>query len=151
MTFPIPLEQIDRFEANNKHVALIVVGWDEGHSEACSPPCWTALRMTPYSDRKTVWLLRIDGVDGDYHYMTIVDPSAFFSSASASTRKSHPCPKCWHAYTSESALANHLKKGCKETDTQVRVPDKNIPICFEDQSNLKTHLHHTNVTLIQRQ
>lgn len=91
--------------------------------------------MTENSDRETVCLLRIEGIEGGFHYAVIVNPSAFFARKKESTNRSSPCPKCWRLFTSENALQNHLESGCKDPESLIRVPHKSIPIKFTDPNN----------------
>ena len=103
LTFPLEIDQISKFEANNTDFAINIMRIDDDEEESFAP-----LYATKYRNRKhLVWLLLLDKGE-KRHYILIRDFSRLLHDRNNSRHKIFPCPYCLYCFTTEVGMQNHI-------------------------------------------
>lgn len=147
--YPMPINSIWKFEKENKVCinvySLIDVENDKGLGATKEvfilKKSYFANRDIEETPTRFVNLLYVyDDRKRNGHYVWIKNLSGLVNRQikSSTHHKKHICPYCFHPYTTEIAMNNHLSNGCLEiTDTHIRMPEPGTKLKFK---NFKTKL-----------
>ncbi|KAL9983781.1 hypothetical protein ACROYT_G006009 [Oculina patagonica] len=118
--FPTPLKQIDRLEAQNKNLAINVLGWDS------EDECVIPLRLSEKENSiPRIFLMLIES-GLTQHYCFIKRVSALLHDQTGDQHKKHFCMMCLTGFTREDLLEKHKKycNGAKGRPTRIEMPEK---------------------------
>src|SRR6266496_1315438 len=120
LTFPLPLNQISKFESMNQTISITVVYMDPDERSFYS------VRVSPFRDRKhQVTLLLLEDPKRDIkHYVLVTSLSALLNTRSRCNRKCHVCPYCLHRFYVKSLLDAHIDDCGKNKPLVIEFPSK---------------------------
>ena len=118
ISFPTPIDQLDRFERRNPTLAINVFGWDEEEKKIYYR------RPTKSLGECQINLLLISNNEQS-HYVLITNVSAMLTrQLSHHNGKKHFCFYCMHAFESEDTLNRHSKLCQTHQPQHAKMPNK---------------------------
>ncbi|KAL9954681.1 hypothetical protein ACROYT_G042247 [Oculina patagonica] len=116
--FPTPVKQIDKLEAQNRHLAINVFGWEDDNV--------IPLRISEKekSIKRSNVMLIVSGTN--QHYCAIKRPNALFHNQDKHGHKKHYCMMCLTSFTKKEILENHEKhcNGVNGKPTKIEMPEE---------------------------
>ena len=125
--FPVSLNQISKFEKQNKDISVSVYGLDK--VDGLYP-----LRVSKERRDKSVMMLMIEQ-EGNSHYVLMQDLSPFINQTHK--RKTYPCRYCLHSFYRKELLDKH--EPLCSIHTPVRMELAEGPVQFKHHHNQIKH------------
>ena len=119
LKFPVPVNQVSRFERNNSTISVNVYALGKDGRELI--PRY----VTKFGKReKHVDLLLLSSKTSDnFHYVWIKNLSALVSLRSKHEHKIYVCPHCAHPFSSNRSFENHFSDCSKHRYQVTEYPD----------------------------
>ena len=119
ITFPVQPNALSRFERQNPHISVTVLGYDAETKGFC------IIYLTPHHGREHhIDLLLLDeNGSSKRHYVWIRDLSRLIAHRSKHDGKSFVCTSCLHPFTSQTVLQSHIPYCSQHAPQQVVYPD----------------------------
>ena len=134
LRFPLPLNQIRRFENNNQSLTVNVYIYKPEEGDGIIPVYLTKHQVR---SRHIDLLLLSDGPNT--HYTCSRNMSALVAHTSTLHHKSFTCPHCVHKFTTKVAFENHFPDCSKHERQVIKFPELGKHI-LEWRSRNKTQL-----------
>lgn len=115
MNFPITLDQIRKFEGQNKDISIGVLYHDEETNDIY--PLYATKEYKRKTHINLLLLQEINPLTGQkrMHYTLITNLGRLLSHKSKNNNACYPCIYCLHRFSSEDKVQNHIKI-CGEND-----------------------------------
>jgi hypothetical protein len=133
LKFPVPVNQISRFEKNNPRITVNVYAAGEDGKEIIPK----YITKFPKREKHVDLLLLTSETNNNSHYVWIKNMSALICHRSCHKGKTYVCPHCAHPFTAERVFENHLPDCSKHAYQVTLYPDEDDKI-LKWQSREKT-------------
>jgi len=129
ITFPVPLNETDKFERNNTDLSISVFGY-----EGSMKPYVYPLRISKHERKYVVDLLLISN-DSTNHYYLINNLSKLLSSQVTKSKESRLfCRRCLNGFRSKEALDKH-KLYCNQHEAvRPEMPEPGMKLTFKNHN-----------------
>jgi hypothetical protein len=118
LKFPVPVNQVARFEKNNPTISVSIYALGEDEEEILPKHVTKCCRRETHVDL----LLLSSKNNSDFHYTWIKNMSALICRKAKSTDTSYVCSPCIHPFSSSSAVDNQFPDCSKHVYQVTRYP-----------------------------
>ena len=100
LSFPLPVKDVAKFERLNPDIAVNVLVYEEREL--------IPLYVSPHRDRKHTIPLLLLSDENNHHYCLVKSLSRLFHGRTKHTARTFVCPYCFHCFSEEHVLSNHI-------------------------------------------
>ena len=127
ITFPVTLNEIDKFERNNTDLSVNVFGYEGSMKRFVYP-----LRISKHERKDVVDLLLISN-DSTNHYCLINNLSSLLSSQVTKSKEYRLfCRRCLNGFRSKEALDKHKRYCNQHASVRPEMPEPGMKLTFKN-------------------
>jgi len=129
ITFPVTLNEINKFERNNTDISVNVFGYEDSMNRFVYP-----LRISKHERKDAVDLLLISN-DSTNHYCLIKNLSKLLSTQVSNNKESRLfCRRCLNSFRSKEALDKHKRYCNQHAAVRPEMPEPGTKLIFKNHN-----------------